>query len=245
MRARSLLALGAALLVPLALACAQTANAPEDEMTPIPDTENVYIVSADDVILNGRLFGPGHDVAVVLSHMEPNDQTAWFDFAEELADAGYAALTFNFRGYGDSGGDRDFSKLDDDLAAAVSWLHQRGKHRVFLVGASMGGTASLVVAAQADVQGVVAISAPAEFEGQNALKAVPNVTVPKLFIASEDDELATLSVEQMMEATGEPKDSQIYPGLAHGTNIFLPDQSDSSAAIRQRILDFLNEYGGS
>jgi alpha-beta hydrolase superfamily lysophospholipase len=244
MRPRSLLFLFAALLAPFAFACAQKAGAPENGDTPIPDTENVYIVSADDVVLNGRLFGPNNDVAVVLSHMQPNDQAAWFEFAEELSDAGYAALTFNFRGYGDSGGDREFSKLDDDLAAAVGWLHQRGKQRVFLVGASMGGTTSLVVAGQADVQGVVAISAPAEFEGQNALDAVPGVTVPKLFIASEDDELAALSVEQMLEVTGQPKDSEIYPGLAHGTNIFLPDQSQSSAAIRQRILDFLDEYGG-
>jgi alpha-beta hydrolase superfamily lysophospholipase len=245
MRRRGLLALCAALLVPLAVACGQEASAPEDEITPsFSETENVYIVSADDVILNGRLFGPANEVAVILSHMQPNDQTAWFEFAEELADAGYAALTFNFRGYGDSGGDQEFEKLDDDLAAAVRYLHDRGKRQVFLIGASMGGTTSIVVAAQADVEGVVAISAPAEFEGQNALEAVPNVTVPKLFIASEGDELAALSIEQMLEATGEPKDSEIYPGIAHGTNLFLPAQSQSSAAIRQRILAFLDEHAG-
>jgi len=242
MRPRSILALCAALFVPLAVACAPKAVAPEDALTPISGTENVYIVSADDVILNGRLFGPQHDVAVVLSHMQPNDQTAWFEFAQELADAGYAALTFNFRGYGDSGGDQEFDKLDDDLLAVIGYLHDRGKQQVFLVGASMGGTTSLVAAAQADVDGVVAISAPADFEGQDALAAVPNVTVPKLFIASEGDELAALSIEELLAATGEPKDSQLYPGIAHGTNIFLPDQSVSSAAIRQRILDFLNEY---
>jgi hypothetical protein len=46
----------------------------------------------------------------------------------------------------------------------------------------------------------------------------------------------------MLAATGEPKDSEIYPGIAHGTNIFLPEQSESSAAIRQRILAFLDEH---
>lgn len=244
MQPRSLLALCAALLAPLAFACADKAVAPEDATPPISGTENVYVVSADDVILNGRFFGPDHEVAVVLSHMQPNDQTAWFEFAQELADAGYAAVTFNFRGYGDSGGEREFDKLDDDLAAVVGYMHDRGKGRVFLIGASMGGTTSLVVAALADVDGVVAISAPAEFEGQDALGAVPNVTVPKLFIASEGDELAALSIEQLLEATGEPKDSQLYPGIAHGTNMFLPDQSESSAAIRQRILGFLNEHAG-
>ena len=41
----------------LSLACAQKAVAPEDSLTPLAGTENVYIVSAGDVILNGRLFG--------------------------------------------------------------------------------------------------------------------------------------------------------------------------------------------
>ena len=242
MRCRRFLALSAALLAPLVVACAQKAVAPEDSITPISGTENVGIISADDVVLAGRLFGSQNDVAVILSHMRPNDQTAWFEFAQELADAGYAALTFNFRGYGDSGGDQEFAKLDDDLAAAVGYLHDRGKQQVFLVGASMGGTTSLVVASRADVDGVVTISAPAEFEDQDALAAVPNVTVPKLFIASEDDQAAVLSLDELLQATGQPKDSEVYPGSAHGTNLFLPDQSESAAAVRQRIFDFLGQY---
>ncbi len=232
----------ALLLSFLAIACAEKAVAPEGEQTiPRGETENVYIVGADNVILNGRLFGGQNDVAVILSHMRPNDQTAWFDFAEELADNGYAAMTFNFRGYGTSEGDQDFGRLDDDLAAVVRYLRDRGKQTIFLVGASMGGTTSLVVAASEAVAGVVAISAPAQFEDQDALKAVPNVTVPKLFIASEADEQAKLSLEQLVEATGQPKEQEIYPGNAHGTNLLQPDQSDYATAARERILRFLRE----
>ena len=242
MRRPRSLALCAALLAPLAIACAQKAVAPEHTITPISGTENIGIVSTDEVVLRGRLFGAQNDVVVILSHMRPNDQTAWFDFAGELADAGYAALTFDFRGYGESVGNQDFAMLDDDLAAAVRYMRDRGKQQIFLVGASMGGTTSLVVASQADVDGVVSISAPAEFEGQNALEAVPNITVPKLFIASEGDEAAVLSLGELLEATGAPKDSEVYPGNAHGTNLFLPDESESSAAVRQRILAFLDQY---
>ncbi len=231
------------LLAFLAIGCAEKAVAPEgaEETIPLGETENVYIVSVDNVILNGRLFGAQNDVAVILSHMRPNDQTAWFDFAEELADAGYAALTFNFRGYGTSDGDQDFAKLDDDLAAAVRYMRDRGKETIFLVGASMGGTTSLVVAAGETVAGVVSISSPAQFEGQDALKAVPDVTVPKLFIASEADEQARLSLEQLVEATGQPKEQELYPGNAHGTNLLEPDQSEYAAAARERILRFLRE----
>lgn len=237
----------ALLLALLTVGCAEKAVAPgETEITPPADTENVGIVVVEDgIVLNGRLFGAQHEVGVVLSHMRPNDQTAWFSFAQQLAENGYAALTFNFRGYGDSEGDQDFSKLDEDLSAALRYMRDRGKRQLFLVGASMGGTASLVVAAQQDVAGVVAVSAPSQFEDQDALSAVPSVTVAKLFIASEDDEGAMVSLEELLAAAGEPKESQTYTGNAHGTNLFDDDQSEHAAAVRERVLQFLREHGGS
>lgn len=228
--------------MPLIISCAEKAVAPEHPVTPLAGVETVGIVSTDDVVLSGRLFGSSNDVGVILTHMRPNDQTAWFEYAEELADEDYAVLTFDFRGYGESPGAQDFGTLDDDLAAAVRYLHDRGKQQVLLIGASMGGTTALVVAAQADVDGVVSISSPAEFEDQNALEAAPNITAPKLFIVSEGDEAAVLSLGELLQATGEPKDSEIYPGNAHGTNLFLADQSEAAAAIRTRILEFLREY---
>ncbi len=236
----------ALLLALLTVGCAEKAVAPgETQITPSADTENVYIiVGEDEIVLNGRLFGAQNEVAVILSHMRPNDQTAWFGFAKELADNGYAVLTFNFRGYGDSEGEQDFAKLDEDLSAAIRYIGDRGKRQVFLVGASMGGTTSLVVAAQQGVAGVVAVSAPGQFEDQDALGAVPGVTVPKLFIASEDDKAAMVSLEELLEASGEPKESETYTGNAHGTNLFQGDQSEHAAAVRERVLQFLGEHGG-
>jgi pimeloyl-ACP methyl ester carboxylesterase len=222
--------------------CAGKAVAPGETLTTPPaDTQNVYIVVREDgITLNGRLFGAQNEVLVILSHMRPNDQTAWFDFAQELADKRYAALTFNFRGYGDSEGDQDFDKLDEDLSTVVRYMRDDlGRHQTFLVGASMGGTASLVVAAQQDVAGVVAVSAPAQFEEQDALSAVPSVTAPKLLIASEDDTAAMVSLDELLEASGDPTESETYTGNAHGTDLL---QSEHAAAVRARILQFLGEH---
>lgn len=221
-------------------ATAPSTAAAEDGFTPEPGTENVgFVVQEDQLVLSGRLFGRENEVAVVLAHMLPNDQRAWFPFARELAQNGYAAFTFDFRGFGNSPGDRDLDKLDEDLTAAIGYLRDRGKERIFLLGASMGGTASLVVAASQPVQGVVAISAPAEFESQNALEAVVAVSAPKLFIASEGDESAAISLEELLEAANAPKDAEVYPGNAHGTALF---ESEHSAAVRERILEFLDEH---
>jgi len=233
-----------AVLTATVAACSNTAIAPgHNATTGVPaDTESLGIVSGE-IVLTGHLFGPGNDTVVILSHMRPNDETAWFPYAQVLAGEGYAALTFNFRGYGDSGGSQDYGKLDDDLEAVVNYMRDRGKERIFLVGASMGATTSLVVGERVGIDGIVAISPPAEFDSQDALGAVPRVRAPKLFLASEDDAPA-LDFENLFSAAADPKEEEIYPGIAHGTDLFDPNKNTEAAAVGERILSFLEEQGG-
>ncbi len=74
----------------------------------------------------------GASAGVVLAHMQPADQSSWFDYAETLADDGYRTLTFNFRGYcpgGDAGcssGETDLALLWRDVQAAVRYLRSTG-----------------------------------------------------------------------------------------------------------------------
>ena len=210
-RHRRFAAAGVFLLLAFVAACGdEIVTRAHPTFTPGKETETISIVIAEDeIVLNGHLFGGQNEVGVILSHMQPNDQAAWFEFAQSLADEGYAALTYDFRGYGDSQGEKDFSKLDEDLKETLRFMRSdRGLERVFLIGASMGGTASLVVAAQEDIAGVVAVSAPAQFEDQDALSAVPSITEPTLFVASEDDTAAVLSLQALEEAATQPPDSR-------------------------------------
>ena len=250
----ALLLSGTVLLAAFAMSCGggtaeRPQSIPTDDGVSTPtggdesDTETVGIVVVeDDFVLGARLFGRQNDVGVILSHMRPNDQSDWFAFAQRLADEGYAALTFDFRGYGASGSDKDFDKLDEDLLEAIRFMRDRGKGPIFLIGASMGGTASLVVAGQQEIAGVVAISAPSRFEGQDALSAVPNISEPKLFIVSEDDVQAA-DFADLVAAAGEPMESQTYPGSLHGTNLF-QGGSEHKTAVEELILQFLRQHGG-
>ena len=86
----------------------------------------VAFATQDGVTLCGRLYGAGQP-SVVLSHMQPTDQESWAGFAETAAREGYTALTFNFRGYDPSGGDREISKLDVDVEAAVDFSAGPGR----------------------------------------------------------------------------------------------------------------------
>jgi pimeloyl-ACP methyl ester carboxylesterase len=242
MRRRLLRPLCLSLLTVAAAACANKAVAPE-QLTPLPTDTVTVGVFVDGITLTGRLFGGQNDTLVILSHMRQNDETAWFPFAEELAGKGYAALTFNFRGYDGSGGHQDYDKLDEDLEAVINYVRATGKKRIFLVGASMGATTSLVVATREDVAGIVAVSPPAQFDSQDALKAVANVTAPKLFIASEEDAPA-LDFDDLVTAAAGPKEEDVYPGDAHGMDLLDPSKNAAAGSVEERILSFLQEQGG-
>jgi alpha-beta hydrolase superfamily lysophospholipase len=228
-----------ALLALAAVSCADSVSAPNHIETAVPtDTTTVYVVEGD-ITLTGRLFGADNKSIVILSHQRQNDETAWYPFAEHLAQNGFAALTFNFRGYDGSTGSQDYDKLAADLTAVVNYVRDRRIYsKIFLVGASMGATASLVVAEKDNVDAVVAVSPPAKFASQDALKAVPNVTAPKLFLASTDDAPA-LDFDDLYQSAADPKDEQVYPGNAHGTDLFDPTKNTEAGSVGDRILGFL------
>jgi alpha/beta superfamily hydrolase len=194
--------------------------------------------SAASVRLNGHVFGSGA-TGIVLAHMRPADQSAWYPFAASLAATGrFTVLTFDFRGFGASPGEKAFDRLDTDLAAALGYMRATlGVDKAFLVGASMGGTASLVVGAREVVAGVVSISSPAQFETLDALSAEPSIAVPQLFVTSQDDVPARRSLDQLVKAAGRPVEQQVYDGNAHGTDLFV---GPHAAEVESRIVDFLS-----
>lgn len=196
--------------------------------------ERVRFTSTDGVQLGGHIFGSG-SAGVVLAHMYPADQTSWFDTATQLAARGYLVLTFDFRGYGESAGKKQIDQIDKDLEAAVQEIQTRGASSVALVGASMGGTVSLIVAARTKVAAVATLSAPVEFRGLSARQAVAAITVPKLFLAAEKDAGAASAVE-LDRLASPPKELELFPGSDHGTNMLT---GSSAEAVRKRLFDFL------
>lgn len=237
-------------LLPLAAACdestsaepspavietAQSVSRPVSITSPMGKTPRAG--GEESVMLGGHVFGNGA-TGVILAHMRPADQTAWFPFAAMLAATGrYTVLTFDFRGFGESPGDKDFDVVDVDLTSAYDYMRQQLHiQKVFLVGASMGGTASLVVGTRVPVAGVVSVSSPGQFPPLDAVAAVPQLKAPKLFIVSKDDVPQARSQEEMFAAAPEPKDEQVYDGNAHGTDLL---QGAHTGEVESRISDFL------
>ena len=229
------------LCLPLAVAVlalvAFAACSQEEEAPPLGPGE-VEFTSTDGVTLRGRHYGDG-DLTVVLAHMRPSDQESWAPFAERLADEGYAAFTFNFRGYSPSSGDKEIGLIDLDLGGALDYLATRGVEQPVLVGASMGGTAAVKVAANRDVAAIFVLSAPAAIDGLSAADYVANVEEPKFFMVAEDDLSARTDGAALYDASSGERFYEVFTGGEHGSDLVYGRHSE---LVQGRILEFLEQF---
>jgi dienelactone hydrolase len=213
------------------------------EVDPTPVTFETY----DGLTtVHGTLYN--HDsVGIILSHrctMGQEDQTDWLPLTETLAARGYMVLTYDTRGYGLTQGTYTWRNVLVTLQAAVAFMREQGVERLILIGAGVGGTASLEVAAEADdVIGVAAISSLQSGRAQQVLPLeisddeLARLTMPSLWVVSRQDTAMDDMVGMFESAAGPDKDLHIYEGTMSGTDILYhpvygPD-------LEQRILAFV------
>ncbi|HUS84313.1 MAG TPA: alpha/beta fold hydrolase [Anaerolineales bacterium] len=216
--------------------------------TPVPtveySTETISFTTEDEIELEGTLFLSEGDTAVVFAHMAggDNDQQNWIPFAKYIARRGFTALTFNFRCYGESecgGRDPGSVLLSRDLGAAIDFLREQGFERFVCIGASMGGRGCVNAAFGEVLVGLVIVSGTGSSDpDRQNLDDFINPDMPKLFIVSENDHIAdrTLSMTRLYESAPEPKIFKIFPGIAHGTELF---DTKYDREFRDALFDFL------
>jgi pimeloyl-ACP methyl ester carboxylesterase len=184
--------------------------------------------------LDGYLLGTGATGIVVANEIQ-KDACDWRPYAKQLAGRGYRVLAFNFNSDRRSGyvqGSTD----NDDVAAAVGLLRQRGAQKVVLLGASRGGTAVLVAATriQPPVAGVISLSGPASISGMNASLAVPQLTVPVLYVVADLDRSFAADAQTLYNAS--PKALAklvVLEGVGHGVQFPLGEAASSVRAMME------------
>lgn len=157
--------------------------------------------------------------------------------ARRLALAGYVAITpeFFFRQGALAEPTRDaamarakkldFSRLLDDLSAALDWLRERGEvaHGVATIGFCLGGTQALLLAARRrDLAGTVSYYGfPAD--ARTSATPIDRATAMRGPIlghwGDQDTGVGMDNVEKLRSAllaAGVEHDFHIYPGLGHG-----------------------------
>lgn len=220
---------------------------PESISTSLPASypiESIRFTTTDSITLAGTIFGEG-DTAVILAHQGNYgiDQKSWFPFAHLLAERGYAALTFDFRGVGKSEGELFYRNLPLDVDAAVRFLQDQGYSRIVCMGASMGGTSCLQTAQDYSFAGLVIIASVMSIDkGEDSLfitqDDLGNLTQAKLFVtAAHDHPIIVSNIKMMYELFPAPKDLLIIQGrFEHGTDLFT---SDAGEELSNALLQFL------
>jgi uncharacterized protein len=216
-----------------------TPQATPSPTTPVVPSHLVHFLTSDHVQLAGLLFGHGK-TAVVCSHELHTTKAIWSQsrLVPLLALHGYMVLAYDFRGNGDSAGQADTGVLDVDVRAAIAFVHQQGATKIVLLGSSMGGTATLKVAAHEQVVAAVTLSAPQEFGPDVSDAEVKAIKAAKLFVNSQEDDYANDTMH-MYAIASQPKEIKLYPGFLHGTAIL---DSEDGNDLTQRILHFVVRY---
>ena len=205
-----------------------------------------WFKASDGARLDGAMLGTGR-TGVVLATEYPSDLCQWLPEALVLRARGLRVLMFDFRGYGLSPRPAKIAAETHyvgDVVGAARELRRRGATRVYLMGASLGATSSIVAATRIRpaVAGVVSLSGEADLtpsfpgSGLNAVAAAPGLTMPVLYVAARDDGLTPpADVARFRSALRRPGDRvAVFPGAWHGWQLvyFAPYKVRVAALIR-------------
>lgn len=177
--------------------------------------------------------------------MSGSSQESWDALPETLRQTGYVVLTFDFRGHGKSNGNPDPPKAALDLTTAL--VHMRtlsmvSDGQIGLVGASMGGMASVIVgAANPDVRTVVGISTSPGAGGQNPIAVIGQLSPrPFLAIGCKQDPLTRPErVTQLFDAAGEPKQIILLDCNVHANDIL---DTEAGQQLSRQLLQWLGAH---
>lgn len=174
----------------------------------------------------------------------------WGDLPTKLQDKGFSVLALDLRGHGRSTqkgsettnyqdfSDSDWKSLPLDLVAAKKFLrNQLGlETRVYLVGASIGANASLILASQdPEIKGIVLLSPGEIYHNLATYEAATSYQDrPALVVSSQED---TQSFEPSQKIASLIGDRAVFMGesnAGHGNKMLTTDPT-----LVSRIIDFL------
>ena len=196
--------------------------------------KDVDIKAPDGTNLKASYFSSGRPgPAILLLHQCNMDRHAWDGLANDLAGAGFHVLTVDYRGYGDSGGEKltDAAKRrvvvqekwPGDVDAAYAFLlAQKGidKSRVAAGGASCGVTQSSDLATRHhEIKALMLLSGTTSDRARAYITETPSL--PVFGAASAGDTNAAKGIREAIDASKNERSMlKIYDGTEHGVPMF-------------------------
>ena len=204
------------------------------------------LIPVDGLDLAGTYYAPIDNPppwpGVILLHMLGRSRTSWEEYAEEFANAGFAVLSIDLRGHGETGGAVDWESAVSDLQQVWNYLIERpdiDPDRTAFVGASVGANLALIAGSnEPAVRTVVLLSPGLSYAGVKTEAAMQSYGERPVLIAAsqEDTYAASSSIALEANALGE---SQLimYEDSGHGTFIF-----QAEPELSQLIIEWLDRY---
>ncbi len=174
-------------------------------MSPLHAQETVTLSIRGVIDRPALLFQTDGPSGVVLVHQAGYHADSWTSFAEQLKAAGITSIALH-------------STSSEDVETGIEFLQQLGKQRISLIGASIGGGAVQRVVSSGDLDVVHLVVLLGTADGNMADVA----DIDKLFVVSEGD-FASARTHSSFEKASDPKELLVYPGVAHGQEMFLEE----------------------
>jgi len=225
--------------------------------------QKVTINSPDGLKLVGTFYPPDnpHAKALLLLHQWQSDRHSYDDFAKQMQVKGFAVLSIDGRGFGESTRTADgmtvppertdsaIKAMLGDVGAAFEFLTKQKNvdaSRVGIVGASYGSSLAIIYAADNPYVGAVALLSP----GLNYFGNIPTDPAiknygdrPLLFIAADDDKESADAVRKL-DPMGQDQfkhPQKIYTTGGHGTALLAVGAGDVLESFFTSAFDLANK----
>ena len=150
--------------------------------------DEVRFTSTDGTPLTGW-FVPSQGKAkgtVIHFHGNAQNMTAHFSFVDWLPAEGFNVFTFDYRGYGRSGGTPQRQGIYNDCIAAIKYVQTRSgteTNKLLVLGQSLGGANALAVLGENHFPGVRAVAIDSTFYSYRSIVRDKIGEIPILWIA--------------------------------------------------------------
>jgi acetyl esterase/lipase len=214
----------------------QPTTAPTLQPTAVPTIAPVEAEAeaSDGLVLRGSYYAvPSNLVpdtglpAILLLHMNQSTRASWEPVIQPLVDARYHVLAVDLRGFGETGGDRNWQLALEDVQVWLDWLRmQPGVDPAFVsvMGASIGANLALLgCGSDADCVTAIALSPGIDYFGIRPGESLNETLLdrPILLIVSQLDSQSITGVEEFFATARGEVGARIFTGRSHGTSLLM------------------------
>jgi alpha-beta hydrolase superfamily lysophospholipase len=208
-----------------------------------------FLKTSDGIRIYAAAAGEGSKALVLVHESGGAGLCGWLPTMRWLTRNGIRAVAIDLRGYPPSSTPSlaIYHHYAKDIQAAVDAAHTLGAKSVFVMGASLGGAATVAEAPKLDdVAGVISLSGELELPTAelDAIGAAPHITMPFLFVGSEADGYVLGSdARRLTRAVGSTdKQAHIFAGGYHGWDLL--DVAPYRTRVKALILAWLANHTG-